>query len=183
MDGIGEKPRGFSPIPSIAQAAGKTMKEKFKNLEICFKLFLLFFFAVLYLMAIPYPKESKQLPHLIAQFTLMILAISLFFDFIRKKKAPDGRPEVGDAGLDASPGKEAGGNKKRFYQTWAIILVATAVGYWIGFLFSSFILFMGFAYILGPKRNLFRNTFIAILVTAAIYVLFGQIMGVPLVEK
>ena len=183
MDGIKEKPCGFSSIPSIAQVSGKAMKEKFKNLEICFKLFLLFFFAILYLMAIPYPKESKQLPHLIAQFTLVILAISLLFDFFRKKKAPEERLEVGDADLDASPGKEALAKKKRFYQTWAIILVATAVGYWIGFLFSSFILFMGFAYILGPKRNLFRNTFIAILVTVVIYVLFGQIMGVPLVEK
>ncbi len=159
------------------------MKEKFKNLEIWFKLFLLFFFAALYFMAIPYPKESKQLPHLIAQFTLMILAISLLFDFLQKKKTSNKRPEVGDAGLDVSIKEGAIGDKKRFYQTWAIILVATAVGYWIGFLFSSFLLFMGFAYILGPKKSLFKNTLIAILVTVVIYVLFGQIMGVPLVER
>jgi hypothetical protein len=159
------------------------MKEKFKNLEIWFKIFLLFFFSILYFMAIPYPKASKQLPQLVAQFTLIILSISLLSDFLRKKKGPDERPEMGDAGLDVSIKEEATGNKKRFYQTWAIMLVATAVGYWIGFLFSSFLLFIGFAYILGPKKSLFKNTLIAILVTVVIYVLFGQIMGVPLVEK
>jgi len=156
------------------------MKSRLKNLEVWFKLVLAAIFALLYRMAIPYPADSRQFPQLIALFALAVLAVSLIFDFTAKKASVTDTSELSDVELKG--GEEAGkkGGARRFYLTWVIVLISTAVGFWGGFIFSIFLMFMGFAILFGKRKQFLRNTGYAVLMTALIYFTFQWLMGVPL---
>jgi len=71
---------------------------------------------------------------------------------------------------------------KRFYQAWGIILFSIGIGFLGGFLFSTFLLFFGFALIFGKKENLLRNTIVGIGMTVLTYFTFEVLLGVPLLE-
>jgi hypothetical protein len=157
------------------------MKQTLKRLDVWCKIVLTALFALLYVTARSYPSESRQFPQLIAVFTLVILVISLIRDFSGKTAASPVPAEASDAGFQAAgqaKGKKE--EKRRLYLTWVMILVSTALGFWGGFLITTFLLFMGFALFFGEKRHLVRNSLTAIAVTAVIYVLFEWIMRVPL---
>ncbi len=158
------------------------MKEKHKSLDTWCKIVLIALFALLFVMARSYPSESRQFPQLIAVFTLFVLVISLVRDFFGKKAvAPPESAEASDAGFQAADTvKGEKERKKRLYLTWGMILVSTAIGFWGGFLITTFLLFIGFALFFGEKKHLFRNSLTAIAVTAVIYVVFEWIMRVPL---
>lgn len=158
------------------------MKEKLKLRKIGFRVVLFVLFGFVFIQANSYPKESKQLPQLIAISTLIMILISLIVDFTKKKKTEGEMTGVDDTELtvlDESAKKERG---KRFYNAWGIILISTAIGYLGGFLFSTLFLFIGFALLFGPKKNLFRNIVITVTMTIAIYLTFQWIMKVPLLE-
>ncbi len=157
------------------------MKATFKRLEASCKIVLAVIFILLYFIARSYPSESRQFPQLIAAFTLVILVISLIRDFTGKSGVSTGAAETSDAGFQTSEqGKEPKEKKRRLYITWIMILVSTALGFWGGFLITTFLLFMGFALFLGEKKHLLRNSLSAIAVTALIYFVFEWIMRVPL---
>ena len=159
------------------------MKTKAKRLEVSFKMILLFFFIFLYVNAFSYPQESKQFPHLIAFFSIAMLGISLLLDFTRRDSVVKKLADAGDKELRLTDGQDGKGKKKRLYWTWGIILVATAVGFYGGFLFSTFILFVCFAIFFGQRKELLKNIVIAILVTLLTYLIFQWLMGVPLLEE
>ena len=158
------------------------MKETLKRLDVWCKMALMALFAMLYLMARSYPSESRQFPQLIAVFTLAILAISLIRDFSKRAAPSPGTKEAGDAGFQAADqGNEERDRRRRFYLTWVMIIVSTGLGFWGGFLITTFLLFIGFALFFGEKKHLVRNTISAVAVTAVIYFIFEWIMRVPLV--
>lgn len=156
------------------------MKDRLKLTEVWFKLVLLAFFIFLYLLSIPYPEKAKRFPQLIAIFSLIMIVISLMTDFIQKGKVAEGIADVGDSELKVLDGATRKERRKRFYQAWGIILVSTAIGFLGGFLFSTFFFFIGFALLFGKKKNLFKNTLVAIFMTIIIYLSLQWIMGVPL---
>jgi hypothetical protein len=159
------------------------MKANWRRLEVWFKFFLLAFFIFLFLLAIPYPQDSKKFPELIALFSLIMLGVSLVLDFTGKETAVREITDPGDGqlrGTDENTKKE---RRKRSYQTWGIILSSTAVGFWGGFLFSTFLLFLGFALFLGRRKDFLKNAAIAVFTTGIIYLIFEWMMGVPLIEK
>jgi hypothetical protein len=157
------------------------MKATLKRLDVWCKIVLMVLFVLLYVMARSYPSESRQFPQLIAVFTLVILVISLIRDFSRKTAASPGSAEASDAGFQAADQvKEEKGKKRRLYLTWGMLLISTGIGFWGGFLITTFLLFMGFALFFGEKKHLLRNSLTAIGVTAVIYVVFEWIMRVPL---
>jgi hypothetical protein len=158
------------------------MKEMFKRLDVWCKTALMALFVLLYVMARSYPSESRQFPQLIAVFTLVILVISLVRDFLGKKTAaPPESAESSDAGFQAVD-QEIGQKekKRRLYLTWGMILISTGIGFWGGFLITTFLLFIGFALFFGEKKHLMRNSLTAIAVTAVIYFIFEWVMRVPL---
>jgi Tripartite tricarboxylate transporter TctB family len=158
------------------------MKETLKRLDVWCKMALMALFVLLYLMARSYPAESRQFPQLIAVFTLAILLISLIRDFSGKTAASPGSAEASDAGFQAADqGNEEKERRRRFYLTWGLIIVSTALGFWGGFLITTFLLFIGFALFFGEKKHLVRNIVSAVAVTAVIYFVFEWIMRVPLV--
>jgi hypothetical protein len=158
------------------------MKENLNLTEFWFKLILLIFFSLLYLLSIPYPLRAKQFPQLIALFGLILIVISLIFDFIRKGTETGEMTDIGDTELKVIDKEAKKRMRKRFYQAWAIIIVSTAIGFLGGFLFTTFFLFISFALLFGHKRNLSKNTAIAVSLTIIIYFTFEWIFGVPLLE-
>ena len=60
-----------------------------KRTDVRFKLVLMFFFGLFYVLAIPYPQKSRQFPQLIALFSLLAVVISLISDFVRKAAAAE----------------------------------------------------------------------------------------------
>ena len=158
------------------------MKETLKRLDVWCKMALMVLFAVLYLMARSYPDESRQFPQLIAVFTLAVLLYSLVRDFSGKTAASPGPAEASDAGFQAADQRnEEKEKRRRFTLTWGMIIVSTGLGFWGGFLITTFLLFIGFALFFGEKKHLVRNVISAVAVTAVIYIVFEWIMRVPLV--
>jgi hypothetical protein len=56
------------------------------------------------------------------------------------------------------------------------------VGFLAGFLFTTFLLFVGFALFFGRREILIKNIFIAVAITAAVYFIFQRVFGVPLLS-
>ena len=159
------------------------MKANWKRTEVWFKLFLSALFVFLLFLAIPYPPDSKKFPELIAFFSLIMLGISLVLDFTSKETAVREITDTGDSQLRVADESTKKDRRKRFYQTWGIILASTAVGFWGGFLFSTFLLFLGFALFLGRRNDFLKNAAIAVFSTGIIYLIFEWMMGVPLIER
>jgi hypothetical protein len=159
------------------------MKEKLKLTEVWFKLVLFVLFGLFFLLAIPYPEKSKQFPQLIAIFSLIMIAISLMTDFIHKGKMAEGIADVDDTELRVLDATNQKTRRKRFYMAWGIILVSTAIGFLGGFLFTTFFLLMGFPLLFGERRNLFKNTVVAIAMTIIIFFIFQWIFEIPLLES
>ena len=156
------------------------MKEKFRLTEVWCKIALLFVFSAFYILAIPFPEESKQFPQLLAVVSLVMTVIALTLDFTRKNAVQGEISDVDDTELkvvDAATKRE---RTKRYYQTWVIILVSTGVGFLGGFLFSALCLFAGFALLSGSREKLLRNTIVAVATTIVVYLVFGLVMKVPL---
>ncbi len=159
------------------------MKEKLKLTEVWFKLVLLIFFVLFSLLAIPYPEKSKQFPQLIAIFSLVIIVISLIMDFTRKGKVAEGIGDVDDTELKVLDAPIQKTKRKRFYKAWAIILISTAIGFLGGFLFTTFFLSMGFPLLFGERKNLLKNTVIAIAMTIVIFFIFQGVFEIPLLKS
>lgn len=159
------------------------MKEKLKLTEVWFKLVLLIFFSLFFLLAIPFPEKSKQFPQLIAVFSLIMIVISLIIDFARKGKVAEGIADVDDTELRVLDHTTQKTKRKRFYKAWGIILVSTAIGFLGGFLFTTFFLLMGFPLLFGEKRNLFKNTIVGMAMTIIIFFIFQWIFEIPLLQS
>ncbi len=158
------------------------MKEKVNLTEFWFKLILLIFFSLLYLLSIPYPLKAKQFPQLIAIFALILIIISLIFDFVRKGTRAGEMTDVGDTELKVIDRKAKKVMRRRFYQAWGIILVSTAAGFLGGFLFTTFFLFFSFSLFFGEKKNLLKNTLVTVSLTIAVYFTFQWIFKIPLLK-
>ncbi|MDI7259861.1 MAG: tripartite tricarboxylate transporter TctB family protein [Thermodesulfobacteriota bacterium] len=156
------------------------MKEKFIRTEALIKLALLAFFGSLYLLSISYPDKSRQFPQLIAIFTLIMLSISLFIDFTQRRTDAGEISEVDDTELKVIDKETKRARKKRFWQAWEIILFSTAIGFLGGFLFTALFLFVGSAFLFGERKNVFKNSAIAVFITIFVYILFQWVMKVPL---
>lgn len=156
------------------------MKEKLKLTEVWFKLVLIVFFGFLYLLSFPYPEKSKQFPQLLALFSLIMIVISLVIDFTKKGAVAKEITDVGDTELKVIDETDKKIRRKRFYQAWGIILVSTAIGFFVGFLFSTFFFFIGFALFFGERKNLVKNIVIAVAMTILIYLSFQWMLNVPL---
>jgi predicted lysophospholipase L1 biosynthesis ABC-type transport system permease subunit len=156
------------------------MIEKFRLTEVWCKIALLFVFSTFYFAAIPFPEKSKQFPQLLALVSLVMTVIALVLDFTRKHAVQAEISDVDDTELkvlDAGTKRE---RRKRYYQTWAIVIVSTGVGFLGGFLFSALCLFAGFGLISGSRQKLIRNTIVAVATTIVVYLVFGLVMKVPL---
>lgn len=156
------------------------MRNRVRGTEVFFKIALLLFFGVLYLTAIPYPVKSKEFPQLIALFSMGILAASLVTDITGKTQAPKEIGQSDDTELRPTGQGNRDERRKRFYQTWGIILLSTAAAFLGGFLFTAFLLLAGSSAILGKRANLVRNMAVAVMMTIFIYFSFHWFMGVPL---
>ena len=158
-------------------------KEKLKLTEVWFKLVLFFLFGFLYLLSIPYPERSKEFPQILALLSIIMIVISLIIDFTRKGKVAEGIADVDDTELKVLDATTQKTRRKRFYKAWGIILVSTAIGFLGGFLFTTFFLLMGFPLLFGERRNLFKNTVVAIAMTIIIFFIFQWIFEIPLLES
>jgi hypothetical protein len=159
-----------------------SLKERLKFTEVWFKLALLLVFGLLFILAIPYPEKSKQFPQLLAAVSLILIVISLLKDFIRKGKVAEGIADVDDTELKVPDPEARIAKRRRLYRAWEIILVSTALGFLGGFLFTSFFLFIGFAFFFGERKNLLKNILIAVFMTVIIFLSFQMVMGVPLLS-
>lgn len=155
------------------------MKEKLQKTEVWFKLFLFAFFGFLYWLATPYPEKSRQFPQLIALVSLIMIVLSLIMDFTRGT-AKEEIADVEDTEMKLGDSTLKKERKKRFTRAWGVILVSTAVGFLGGFLFSTFLFFLGFALFFAKREMFWKNTAIASGITVVVYFLFERIMGVPL---
>jgi len=159
------------------------MKEKLKLAETWFKLVLFVFFGLFFLLSIPFPEKSKEFPQIIAVLSLILIVISLMIDFTRKGKVAEGIGDVDDTELKAFDATTQKTKRKRFYKAWAIILVSTAIGFLGGFLFTTFFLLVGFPFLFGERRNLFKNMVVAVAMTIVIFFIFQGIFEIPLLKS
>jgi len=159
-------------------------REKFQWGEVLFKTGLFAFFILLYFVALSYPEKSRQFPQLVANFSFVLILISLTMDFTGKRIIAGEMTDAEDTELKVTDETVRRSRKKRFYQAWGVILVSTAIGFLGGFLFCTFSLFMGFALIFGERtrRKGLKNFVIAVAMTALIYLIFERMMGVPLLR-
>lgn len=158
------------------------MKEKLKLLDVQLKLALMVIFGFFYFYSIPFPEKSRAFPQLIAVVSMIIVLISLYFDFTKQEIVHGEIIDVDDAEVKILDDETKRARKRRFYKAWGIIIVSSAVGFLGGFLFSSLFFFLGFTIFFGEMKDLVKNICIALAMTALIYVSFEIIMGVPLLE-
>ena len=145
-----------------------------------FKLLLMIMFGCFYALAIPYPEKSRQFPQLISLLSLIMLAASFLTDMLNKKGVKMEVGTVEDGELQVIKEQGRGERKKRFFKAWAIILVSFGAGLLGGFAFTAFLLFIGFALFFGTRQKLLKNIVIAFIMTICIFLVFQQVMGVPL---
>lgn len=158
------------------------MKDKFKSTEVWFKIVLLFVFSGFFILAFPYPQESRQFPQLLAAIGLVLTAVALAIDFFRPQVIAGEIGDVDDTELKVLDAATRAARRKRFYQAWAIILVSAGIGFLGGFLFSAILLFAGFGLAFGSRENRARSMIVAVAMTVLVYFVFGRIMAVPLLD-
>jgi len=158
------------------------MLEKFKLTEVWLKIALLFVFSAFYVAALSFPEQSRQFPQLLAVAGLVMTAIALAMDFTRQRAVRAEISGVDDTELRVLDADDLRARKKRYYQAWAIILFSTIIGFLGGFLFSALCLFAGFALYSGSRAKLPRNLVAGAGMTVVVYVVFGVMMGVPLLN-
>lgn len=158
------------------------MKEKLKSTEVWFKIVLLFVFGGFYILAVPYPQESRQFPQLLAAISLILTVAALAIDFLRVQVVAGEIGDVDDTELKVVDTATRTARRRRFYQAWAILLVSTGIGFLGGFLFSTVLLFGGFGLAFGHRENWGKNMIVALAMTVVVYFIFGRIMAVPLLN-
>ncbi len=158
------------------------MRERFKSTEVWVKIALLVVFGGFYVLAIPFPQDSRQFPQLLASISLVLTAIALGMDFVRRQVVEGMVGGVDDTELMVLDAATRRARRKRFYQAWTILLASTAAGFLGGFLLSTVFLFAGFGLAFGNRENRVRNTVVAVAMTVLVYVVFGRIMAVPLLD-
>ena len=157
------------------------MKERFASTDFWCKLALLLVFGAFYLLARGFPQEARQFPQLLAAISLLLTLIALAADFVRQGVT---RGEVGgvdDTELKPVDPETRSARSRRFWLAWAILLASAGAGFAGGFLYSVIGLFAGFALAFGGEKRA-GNLFIAAVLAAAVYFVFGKLMGVPLME-
>lgn len=158
------------------------MKEKLKLTDVQIKLALILIYGFFYIYAMPYPGKSKEFPQLLAVISLILVIISLIFDFMKKEIVAGEITDIDDTEVKILDEATKRARKQRFYKAWGIILVSSAVGFLGGFLFSTLLFFLGFAVFFGQRENLIKNVAIAVGMTILIYVSFEKVMMVPLLD-
>ncbi|MGB5081925.1 MAG: hypothetical protein WBO23_14405, partial [Burkholderiales bacterium] len=63
------------------------MREKLKSIDVWFKVVLLFVFGGFFLLASPYPQDSRQFPQLLAAVSLILTLAALAVDLLRAQGA------------------------------------------------------------------------------------------------
>ena len=94
------------------------MKEKLKLLDVQLKLALLIIFGFFYFYAIPYPEKSRSFPQLIAVISMIIVLVSLYFDFTKKEIVHGEIIDVDDAEVKVLDEETKRARKLRFYKAW-----------------------------------------------------------------
>jgi Tripartite tricarboxylate transporter TctB family len=155
---------------------------KGRSTEVWCKIALLFVFGAAYVLAIPFPEDAKQFPQLLAAISFVLTAAGLAADFGRRDRVAAEIGDVDDTELKPVDAATRQARSKRFWQAWAIILASTGVGIAGGFLYSAACLFAGFAFVFGARQKLAANLAVAVAMTALVYLVFGRLMGVPLLE-
>ncbi len=158
------------------------MKEKLKLTDVQIKLALIVIFAFFFIYAIPFPQKSREFPQLLAVVSMILTAISLIFDFMKKEITAGEITDIDDTEVKVLDEETKKARKQRFYKAWGIIIFSSVCGFLGGFLFSTLFLFLGFSLFFGDRKNLIKNIVIAVGMTILTYVIFEKIMGVPLLE-
>ncbi len=158
------------------------MKEKLKLTDVQIKLALVFIFAFAYFFAMSYPEKSRAFPQLISAVSVILVVLSLIFDFRKKEAVSVQLTDIDDAEVKVLSREEKRARKQRFYKAWAIIIISTLMGFLGGFLLSAFFFFLGFAVVFGERKKVVKNIVITVVMTIITYLVFEHIMGVPLLE-
>lgn len=158
------------------------MKEKFRLTEVWCKIALLFLFSAAYVLALPFPEKSRQFPQLIALVSLGLTVIALVLDFTRRNAVQAEISDVDNTELTVLDGASKRERRARYYRAWAIVIVSTGVGILGGFFFSALFLIGGFSVLFGKRQNIKRNALAGAGIVVGVYVVFGKLMGVPLLS-
>lgn len=158
------------------------MKEKFGLTEVWCKISLLAVFTAFYFLALPFPEKARQFPQLIAVASLALTIAALVLDFTRKSAVQVEIASVDDTELEVSDGTTRQLRRRRYYRAWAIIAVSTAAGMLGGFFFCALGLIGGFSVLFGSRQHLKRNALAGVAILVGVYLVFGRLMGVPLLS-
>jgi hypothetical protein len=157
------------------------MKEKFASTDFWCKVALLFVFGAFYVLARPFPEESRQFPQLLSAISLLLTLAALAADLVQRGGTRGEIGDVDDTELKPVDAQTKSGRSRRFWLAWTILLASAGAGLAGGFLYSAIGLFAGFALAFGGEKRV-RNLFVAAALTAAVYFVFGKLMGVPLTD-
>lgn len=139
------------------------------NMDLCFQMVLFLLFSFLIWESRTYPLESKFYPRIISGIALILLLVSLVRHF--RKKA-DGAVHYPQDTL----------RRRRFVEMAVTIVVATLLGFLVGFLGSILCYYVAYAYLQREKINLIRTLAIGVTLTFLFYFSFGHFMKVPLLR-
>jgi len=158
------------------------VREKLKSADVWFKIVLLSVFSGFFILALPYPQDSRQFPQLLAVVSVILTAVALVADFLRVQGVTGEIGGVDDTELMVLDAATRKARRKRYYLAWGILLVSAGIGFLGGFLFSTILLFVGFGVVFGRREHRVKNVIVAVVLTVGVYFVFGRIMAVPLLD-
>lgn len=160
----------------------EAVREKFRLTEVWCKIALLFLFSAFYVLALPFPEKSRQFPQLLALASLALTVIALVLDFTRRSAVQAEISDVDNTELAVLDTATRRVRRKRYYRAWAIVIVSTGVGILGGFFFSALCLIGGFSVLFGNREHVKRNALAGAAIMVGVYIVFGKLMGVPLLS-
>jgi uncharacterized BrkB/YihY/UPF0761 family membrane protein len=113
--------------------------------------------------------ESKFYPRIISGIALILLLVSMARHFRKKADVTAQCPQ------DTF-------RRRRFLEMALIIVVATLLGFLVGFLLSILCYYVVYAFLQRDRINLIRTLAIGVTLTFLFYLSFGRFMKVPLLR-
>ncbi len=137
------------------------------NLDLFLQLGLLGLFVLLIWESRSYPFESRFYPQIIGGITIVLLLVSMVRHFLKKWEKKETGPEVAL-------------RRRRFFQIFLVVVLATILGFLGGFLLSVLFYYVAYAFFQREKRRFIQTLGIGLALTVFFYISFGWFLNVPL---
>ncbi|MFB3885128.1 MAG: tripartite tricarboxylate transporter TctB family protein [Thermodesulfobacteriota bacterium] len=150
-----------------------------RNPDVIFQIIVLIASVFLLVITRSYPAKARIFPQILLSIIAILccayLSFKVFsprlFQFFVTPESPGGEEEA-EATRQSST--------SRFYRGWLAIGITVGIFALFGFVFAIPVYFISYFFLLGRKKNFLKIAGIALATTAAVYIIFGYFLGVPI---